>query len=95
MLQSLPGREVMFAGRPGFYSSIRLFVFFVFAAIGFVAVRAGEFFEEVRVLDGGGDFVGSAGPFAEVEEAAAVGAEGEVLAGGEDDFAAGGAEEGF
>lgn len=54
-----------------------------------------EIFKEVGVEDGGGDFVVPGGPFAEVDHAAAVGAEGEVFAGGEDDFAAGGAEEGF
>ncbi len=54
-----------------------------------------EVFEEVGVEDGGGDFVVAGGPLAEVDEAAAVGAEGEVFVGGEDDFAAGGAEEGF
>jgi hypothetical protein len=61
-------------------------------AVGF---GAGELFEEVGVLDGGGDLIVAGGPFAEVEDAAAVGAEGEVLVGGEDYFAAGGAEEGF
>jgi hypothetical protein len=62
-------------------------------AVGFVG--AGEFFEEVGVLDGRGDFVVSAGPLAEIEDAAAVGAEGEVVVGGEDYFAAGWAEESF
>lgn len=56
---------------------------------------AGQLFEIVGVLNGRGDLVVSAGPFAEVNEAAAVGAEGKVLVGGEDDFAAGGTEEGF
>lgn len=69
-----------------------VFVAGVGVAVGF---GAGEFFEVVGVLDGGGDLVVSAGPFAEVEDAAAVGAEGEVRVGGEDDFAAGGAEERF
>jgi hypothetical protein len=46
-------------------------------------------------MDGGGDDVAAGGPFAEVEDATAVGAEGEVGRGGEDYFAAGGAEEGF
>ncbi len=54
-----------------------------------------DLFEEVGVEDGGGDLVVAGGPLAEIEEAAAVGAEGEVGVGGEDDFAAGGAEEGF
>jgi hypothetical protein len=58
-------------------------------------VGAGEFLEEVGVLNGGGDFVVAAGPFAEVDAPAAVGAEGEVFATGEDDVAAGGAAKGF
>ena len=61
-------------------------------AVGF---GAGQFFEEVGVLDGGGDFVVAGGPLAEIEDSAAVGAEGEELVGGEDYFSAGGAEEGF
>ena len=56
---------------------------------------AGELFEEVGVLDGGGDLVVAGGPLAEVDAAAAVGAEGEVFASNEDDVAAGGAAEGF
>ena len=47
-----------------------------------VGFRAGELFEEVGILDGGGDLVVAAGPFAEVEQTAAVGAEGEVLVSG-------------
>ena len=62
-------------------------------AVGFVG--AGEFFEEVGVLDGGSDFVVAGGPFAEVDAAAAVGAEGEVFIPGKDDGAAGGAAEGL
>jgi hypothetical protein len=68
-------------------------LFFVILAI--VLVGAGEFLEEVRVLNGGGDFVVTAGPFAQVDAAAAVGAEGEVFATGEDDVAAGGAAKGL
>jgi hypothetical protein len=68
-------------------------VVFVVLTIGFVG--AGELFEEVGVLDGGGDFVIAGGPFAEVDAAAAVGAEGEVFVPGKDDGAAGGAAEGF
>jgi hypothetical protein len=45
-----------------------------------VLVGAGEFFEEVGVLDGGRDFIVAAGPFTEVDAAAAVGAEWEVFA---------------
>ena len=58
-----------------------------------VRIGAGEFFEEVGVLDGGGDFVVAAGPLAEVDAAAAVGAEREVFASCENDIAAGGAAE--
>ena len=60
-----------------------------------VGLGAGEFFEEVRVLDGGGDLVVAGGPLAEVDTAATVAAEGEVFVGGEDDGAAGGAAERF
>jgi hypothetical protein len=63
----------------------------VFVAVGVVFARAGQIFEEVGVLDGGGDFVVAAGPFAEVDTAAAVGAEGEVFVLFEDQGAAGGA----
>jgi hypothetical protein len=66
---------------------------FVVLAIGFVG--AGELFEEVGILDGGGDFVVAGGPFAEVDAAATVGAEGEVFVPGKDDGAAGRAAEGF
>ena len=49
--------------------------------VGFAVVRLGasQFFEEIGVLDGGGDFVVAGGPFAEVDAAAAVRAEGEVF----------------
>jgi hypothetical protein len=67
----------------------------VVVVLAFVLVGAGQLFEEVRVLDGGGDFVVAAGPFAEVDAAAAVGAEGEVFIPGKDDGAAGGAAEGL
>ena len=70
-------------------------LFFV-AGVGMtVSSRAGKLLEVVGILDGSGDFVVSAGPLAEVEDAAAVGAEGEILVGGDDYFATGGAEEGF
>jgi hypothetical protein len=71
---------------------VLVFVGGVGVAVGF---GSGQFFEEVGVLDGGRDLVVSGGPLAEVEDATAVGAEGEVLVGGEDYFSAGGAEEGF
>jgi hypothetical protein len=54
-----------------------------------------EVFEEFFIEDGGADFVVAGSPLAEVDEAAAVGAEGEVFGGGVDDFAAGGAEDGL
>jgi hypothetical protein len=60
-----------------------------------VFVRAGQLFEVVRVLNGRGDLVLSACPFAEIEDATAVRTKGEVLVGGEDYFAAGGAKERF
>jgi hypothetical protein len=66
---------------------------FVVLAIGFVG--AGELFEEIGVLDGRGDFVVAGGPLAEVDAAAAVGAEGEVFVLGKNDGAAGGAAEGL
>ena len=56
------------------------FACLVFVIVGVVLVGAGELFEEVGVLDRSGDFVVAAGPFAEVDAAAAVGAEGEVFA---------------
>ena len=56
---------------------------------------AGQFFEQVGVLDGSGNFVIAAGPLAQVDAAATVRAEGEVFAAGKDDGAAGGAAEGF
>ena len=46
-------------------------------------------------MDGAGDFVVAAGPFAEVDAAATVGAEGKVFAAGKDDGAAGWAAECF
>lgn len=58
-------------------------------------VGAGELFEVVGVLNRRRDLVVAAGPFAEVEDAAAVGAKRKVLVGGEDYFTTGGAEERF
>ena len=82
-------------GRARFAICCQRFARLVFVVLAVVFVGAGELFEEVGVLDGGGDFVVAGGPFAEVDAAAAVGAEGKVLAPGEDDGAAGGAAEGF
>jgi hypothetical protein len=71
-------------------SGLRVLLFVVLAVM---FVGAGEFFEEVGVLDRGGDFVIAAGPFAEVDAATAIRAEREVFALGKDDVAAGGAAE--
>jgi hypothetical protein len=57
------------------------------------ALAGFEVFEDVGVDDGRGDLVGSAGPLAEVDLAAAVAAEGEIFVGGGDDGLAGGAAE--
>jgi hypothetical protein len=72
--------------------SALLFVLVVAVALRF---GAGQLFEEIGVLDGRGYLVVSAGPLAEIEEATTIGTEGEVLVGGENDFAADGTEEGF
>src|SRR5205823_12491455 len=71
------------------------FAILVFVVLGVVFPRAGELFEEVGVLDRAGDFIVSAGPFAEIDAAAAVGAEREVFAAGEDDGPAGGTAQRF
>lgn len=65
----------------------------VVVVVGFVAVGAGQFFEEIRVLDGGGDFVVSGGPFTKVDTAAAVAAEWVVFGLLENEVSAGGAAE--
>jgi hypothetical protein len=67
----------------------------VVVVLAIVLVGASEFFEEIGILDGCGDFIVAAGPLAEVDAAAAIGAEGEVFAGGEDDVAASGATKGL
>jgi hypothetical protein len=67
----------------------------VVVVLAAVFVGAGELFEEVGVLDGAGDFVVTGGPFAEVNAAAAVTAEGEVFVPFQDESATGGAAEGF
>jgi hypothetical protein len=54
-----------------------------------------EVFEQVGVEDGGADFVVARGPLAKVDEAAAVGAERDVLGVEWDGFAADGAVEDF
>jgi hypothetical protein len=58
-----------------------------------VWAQAAEVFEDFRVEDGGADFVDAGGPLAEIDFAAAVTAEGEVLVVEADQFAAGGAAE--
>ena len=60
-----------------------------------VLVRAGEFFEQVGILDGGGDLVVAARPLAQIDATAAVGAEGEAFVPDQNDGAAGGAAESF
>jgi hypothetical protein len=67
----------------------------IFVVLTVVLVGAGKLFKEVGVLDRGGDFVVAARPFAEVDAAAAVGAEGEVFAACEHQGAAGGAAQRF
>ena len=69
--------------------------FHVVVVLAVVLVRSGQLFEEIRVLDGGGDFVVAAGPLSEVDAAAAIGAEGKVFVLFEDDVAAGGAAKGL
>src|ERR1700761_1701830 len=67
----------------------------VVVILAIVFVRASEFFEEIGILDRRGDLVVAAGPLSEVDAAAAIGAKGEVFAGGEDDVAACGATKRF
>ena len=57
-------------------------------SVTFVAFQV---FEDVGIEDRGADFIDAHGPFAEVDAAAAVTAEGEVFVGSEDQFLAGGA----
>ena len=83
-MKAAPGLSVVFNGLRGL----------IFVVLAVVLVGAGELFEEVGVLDGGGDFVIAAGPLAEVDTAAAVGAEGEVFAAGEYDVSASRATQG-
>jgi hypothetical protein len=72
-----------------------LWLVYVVVVLAVVFVRTGEFFEQVGVLNRRADLVVSASPFAEVDAAAAVGAEGEVFTLGENDGAAGGTAESF
>lgn len=52
----------------------------VVVVLAIIFVGAGQFFEEVRVLDRCGDLVVATCPLSEVDAAAAIGAEGEVFA---------------
>jgi len=58
-----------------------------------VWAQSAQVFEDFRVEDGGADFEHAGGPFAEIDLAAAVTAEGEVLVVEADQLAAGGAAE--
>jgi hypothetical protein len=66
---------------------------FIILTIGFIG--AGKLFEEIGVLDRSGNFIVAGGPFAKVDAAAAVRAEGKVLVPFKDERAAGGTAEGF
>jgi hypothetical protein len=70
---------------------------FVVEVAGGVVLLLGvlEVFEEVGVEDGGGDFVVPGGPLAEVDGAAALGAEGDFGGVEGNEFFADGAVEGF
>jgi hypothetical protein len=63
----------------------------VVVVLAVVLVGTGELFEQIRVLDRRRDLIVSRSPFAEVNAAAAVGAEGEVFVLFENEGAAGGA----
>ncbi len=67
----------------------------VVVVLAIVLVGTRELFEKIGVLNRGRDLVVAAGPFAEVDATAAVGAEGEVFVAGEDDVATGGTAKGF
>ena len=69
-MEAAPGLSFILSGLRGL----------ILVVLAVVLVGAGELFEEVGVLNGGGDLVVAAGPFAEVDAAAAVGAEGKVFA---------------
>ncbi len=58
-----------------------------------IVAETAEVFEDFGIEDGRADFVDAHGPFAEIDFAAAVAAEGEVFVGGADDHSAGGAME--
>jgi hypothetical protein len=60
-----------------------------------VRAQVTQVIEDFGVEDGRADFVDAGGPLAEVDLAAAVGAEGEVFVGKADQHAAGGAAEDF
>jgi hypothetical protein len=83
-LEAAPGLSFILSGLRGL----------IFVVLAVVFVGAGELFEEVGILDGGGDLVVATGPFAEVDAAATVGAEGEVFAAGEYEVSASRATQG-
>src|SRR5580698_4360971 len=60
-----------------------------------ISAGAAEVFEDFRIEDGRADLVDAGGPFAQVDFAAAVAAEREVLVFGADQHGAGGAAEQF
>ena len=65
------------------------------AAVAVPAAECAQIFEYFGVEDGRADLVDAGGPLAEVDLAAAVRAEGEVLAVEQDQLGAGGAAEDF
>jgi len=67
----------------------------VVVVLAIVLIGTCELFEEVGVLNRGRDLIVAAGPFAQIDATAAVGAEGEVFVAGEDDVATGGTAKGF
>jgi len=84
-----PLRGVLVSGElPGLASVVIV----VAAAVG---AEIAEVLEDFGIEDGGADFIDAGGPFAEVDFAAAITAEGEVFAVVGDELAAGGAAEDF
>jgi len=67
----------------------------IVAALALTAAECPEVFEDFGVEDGGADFVDARGPLAEIDLAAAVGAEWEILAIEGHEHGAGGAAEEF
>src|SRR6185437_3785081 len=65
------------------------------AGAGLAVAQAFEFVEQLGVVDGRADDIRSAGPLAEVDTAASVGAEGHILTASEHECAAGGTAQRF